>query len=342
MYKIEYLFSQKKVSCYFDAEFSDIQELLTDQQIVIITDEVLYTHYEKEIKKFPVIKFAAGEAHKNQSIVDYIIEELIKLGAHKNTFLIGLGGGVVTDITGYIAAVYMRGLSFGLVPTTVLAMVDAAIGGKNGIDVGVYKNMIGTIRQPEFIFYDYNFLETLPTKEWVNGFAEIIKHACIKDAVMFSDLEKYTFHQYKTDRKLIAELIEKNVLIKSQIVAEDEFEKEERKFLNFGHTIGHAIENLYGIPHGHAVSIGMVAACNLSEKLNNFSQDATARIIRLLTAYHLPINMEFDHQKFFEILKMDKKCMINGVHFFLLKSIGHAQIKFISFSVLEINIKEKK
>ena len=175
MYKIEYLFSQKKVSCYFDAEFSDIQELLTDQQIVIITDEVLYTHYEKEIKKFPVIKFAAGEAHKNQSIVDYIIEELIKLGAHKNTFLIGLGGGVVTDITGYIAAVYMRGLSFGLVPTTVLAMVDAAIGGKNGIDVGVYKNMIGTIRQPEFIFYDYNFLETLPTKEWVNGFAEIIK-----------------------------------------------------------------------------------------------------------------------------------------------------------------------
>ena len=156
---------------------------------------------------------------QKSATADYIIEELIKMGAHKNTFLIGIGGGVVTDITGYVAAVYMRGVKFGLVPTSILAMVDAAIGGKNGVDVGVYKNMVGTIRQPEFIFYDYSFLQTLPVKEWVNGFAEIIKHACIKDALLFSFLEKYSLHEYQADKTLIADLIERNVDIKMQVVS---------------------------------------------------------------------------------------------------------------------------
>jgi len=289
---------------------------------------------------FPVIKFAAGEEFKKQATVDHIIRELINLGAHKNTFLIGVGGGVVTDITGYVAAVYMRGIQFGLVPTSVLSMVDAAIGGKNGIDVGVYKNMVGTIRQPEFIFYDYSFLETLPVKEWINGFAEIIKHACIKDALLFAVLEKYSLHDYQTDKTLIADLIEKNVEIKSLIVTHDEFEQGERKLLNFGHTIGHAIENLHAIPHGHAVSIGMVAACNLSEQVNGLHFKDAARIVKLLAQYHLPVDVETDHAKVFEVLKMDKKRKDDGVHFILLKSIGNAEIKFISLTDLEKHFKE--
>ena len=152
MHKAEYTFSQKTVNCYFDADFAGIKDLMQDAWTVIITDENLYNLHAEKLAGYRVIQIAAGEEYKNQFTVDSIIEELLLMGANKNTFLIGLGGGVVTDITGYVAAVYMRGVKFGFVPTSILAMVDAAIGGKNGIDVGVYKNMIGTIRQPEFIF----------------------------------------------------------------------------------------------------------------------------------------------------------------------------------------------
>jgi 3-dehydroquinate synthase len=340
MHTSEYTFSQKTVSCYFDADFSAIKALLNDAWTVIITDENLYNLHAEKLAGYRVIKIAAGEEYKNQFTVDSIIEELILMGAGKNTFLIGVGGGVVTDITGYVASIYMRGIKFGLVPTSILSMVDAAIGGKNGIDVGVYKNMVGTILQPEFIFYDYAFLETLPVKEWVNGFAEVIKHACIKDELLFKVLEKYSLHEYQTDKTLIAELIEKNVEIKTSVVTHDEFEKGERKLLNFGHTIGHAIENLHSIPHGHAVSIGMVAACNLSVQLNNFHADEAAKIVRLLARYHLPVDVETDHARVFEVLKMDKKRQGDGVHFILLQKIGKSEIKYISLTELEKHFKE--
>lgn len=340
MHTAEYTFSQRTVTCYFDADITLIRGLVKDAGIVVITDENVFEHHAEKLAAFPVIKFAAGEEHKNQATVDFIINELIKLGAQKNTFLVGVGGGVVTDITGYVASVYMRGIKFGLVPTSILGMVDAAIGGKNGIDVGVYKNMVGTILQPEFIFYDYSFLETLPVKEWVNGFAEVIKHACIKDELLFKVLEKYSLHEYQADKTLIAELIEKNVEIKTSVVTNDEFEKGERKLLNFGHTIGHAIENLHGIPHGHAVSIGMVAACNLSVQLNSFHADDAAKIVRLLARYHLPVDIETDHARVFEVLKMDKKRKDDGVNFILLKNIGNAEIKFIPLNELEKHFKE--
>ena len=174
--------------------------------------------------------------------------------------LVGIGGGVITDLTGYVAAIYMRGLSFGFVPTSILAMVDAAIGGKNGIDVGVYKNIIGTIRQPQFLLYDYSLLKSLPQSEWVNGFAEIVKHACIKDARLFNTLRQNSIRSYQRNSKELGALIKKNVHIKASVVQADEFEKGERRLLNFGHTLGHAIENIYKMPHGHAISIGMVAA----------------------------------------------------------------------------------
>lgn len=340
MQKTDYTFSQKTVSCYFDGDFSELASMAGEANLVILTDEHVFSHHAEKFSAFPVISIAAGEAYKIQSTVDEIIQQLINLGAHKDTLLVGVGGGVVTDIAGYVAAIYMRGIKCGLVPTSILAMVDAAIGGKNGIDVGVFKNMVGTIRQPEFIFYDYSFLETLPVPEWVNGFAEIIKHACIKDSLMFSFLEKYSLHEYQADKTLVADLIEKNAGIKTTIVTSDEYEKGERKLLNFGHTIGHAVENLHSMPHGHAVSIGMVAACNLSEKINGFHFADAARIVKLLAQYHLPVDLETDHAKVFEVLKMDKKRKADGVQFILLKNIGHAEIQFVSLADLEKHLKE--
>ena len=340
MNKVEYLFKEKSVPCYFDASFSFLEELTDKKNAIIITDENVYALHAAKFSGYCLIKFPEGEKYKNQQTVDYIIGELIKLGADKNTTLIGAGGGVVTDITGYVAAVYMRGLNFGLVPTTILAMVDAAVGGKNGINVGLYKNMLGTICQPEFIVYDYSFLRSLPANEWINGFAEVIKHACIKDEVLFAILQRYSLHDFQTDETLMAELVEKNVKIKAEVVTADEFEKGNRKLLNFGHTIGHAIENLHLIPHGHAVSIGIVSACNLSEQLTGFHFEDAKKVVNLLARYHLPVDIETDHENVFEILKMDKKKTGNQVQFILLNKIGDAFIKPISLEHLRRHLKE--
>jgi len=328
------------VSFYFDATFAELEQITSKEKTIILTDENIYELHQEKFAGYPVIQIAAGEQNKNQQTVDHIIGELIKLEAGKDSFLVGVGGGVVTDITGYVAAVYMRGVSFGLVPTSILCMVDAVIGGKNGIDVGMYKNMVGTIRQPEFIFYDYSFLKTLPVEEWVNGFAEIIKHACIKDAVMFATLERYSLHDFQADETLIAELIEKNVIIKASIVARDEFEKGERKLLNFGHTVGHAVENLHQLPHGHAISIGMAAACNLSEQIAGLHFDDAKKLVLLLSKYHLPVDLETDHEKVFAILRMDKKRTGDSVNFILINKIGNAFIHPIALTELHQHLKQ--
>jgi 3-dehydroquinate synthetase len=213
------------------------------------------------------------------------------------------------------------------------------LGGKNGVDVGVYKNLVGTIYQPRQIIYDYSFLDSLPVKEWVNGFAEIIKHACIRDAVMFSMLERYSLHEVQADKTLMASLVERNVGIKMEIVVADEREQQDRKLLNFGHTIGHAIENLHGISHGHAVSIGMVAACSLSEMINEFHFSEAQRVVKLLSRYHLPVDIETDHTKVFSLLKQDKKRAAQRIQYVLLNKIGEAVTKPVELSFLEANLK---
>jgi|ADGO01.1.fsa_nt_gi 3-dehydroquinate synthetase len=159
-----YQFSSGKVNYYFDADLSVAWKKVDKDHAVIITDENIYTAHTRKFKGCNTIVLKPGEEYKVQATVDSIIEQLIEFKADRKTFLIGVGGGVITDITGYVAAVYMRGIRAGFVPTSVLAMVDASIGGKNGIDVGVYKNLVGTIRQPEFLLYDYSFLKSLPEK----------------------------------------------------------------------------------------------------------------------------------------------------------------------------------
>ena len=337
---VENTFSEKNVAYYFDASFSYLDEIVERDNTILITDENVFELHQQKFEDWKTIVIKAGEEHKHQATVDFIINRLIELEADRKTFIVGVGGGVVTDITGYAASVYMRGLKFGFVPSTILAMVDAAIGGKNGVDVGLYKNLVGLIKQPEFILFDYSLLQTLPNEQWVNGFAEVIKHACIKDAVLFSVLEKYTLNDFRKDALLLAELIEINVNIKTAIVVIDEFEQADRKLLNFGHTIGHAVENLHHILHGHAVSIGIVAACNLSEQINDFHFEEAIRIVKLLAKYHLPVDIETEYEKVFEVLKMDKKRIKNEVNFILLNKIGEAVIKSVKLDDLHKHLKE--
>lgn len=329
MKQLNYTFSQKTVRYFLDADFSYLENIITKEQCIIITDDNVYQILREKCKEYKTIVIPVGEHHKNQSTVDSIIQQLIALEADRKTFIIGVGGGVVTDITGFAASVYMRGLKFGFVPTTLLAQVDAAIGGKNGIDTGVYKNLVGLIRQPEFILFDFALLLSLPEEQWINGFAEIIKHGCIKDAALFELLEHHQLGDFQVDPHLLADLIERNVIIKSEVVAKDEFENGDRKLLNFGHTIGHAIENLCELPHGHAISIGMAAACLLSEELTGFLPVEKDRVLDLLQQYHLPVSYQVDKEMVFRVLRMDKKRIRDEMSFILLNKIGKAVIKSI-------------
>lgn len=330
----QYKFSGKKIDIFFDAEFSLIEGKLQKDKTIFITDENVYAAHQEKFSGWQNIVIKAGEQFKNQQTVDSIIEQLIELHADRQTFIVGVGGGVITDIAGFVASIYMRGVKFAFVPTSILAMVDASIGGKNGIDVGVYKNLVGVINHPEFLLYDYSFLETLPHSEWINGFAEIIKHACIKDNEMFQFLEKHSIMKFRASLEDAAAIIKKNVDIKYKVVANDEHETGERKLLNFGHTIGHAIENTGKLPHGHAISIGMVAACHISEVINEFDNADTKRISDLLGKYELPVSFSSDKQKTWDILLHDKKKSGNNMSFVVLDSIGKASIRSLPLDQL--------
>lgn len=326
---VQYRFSQKNIDCYFDGDFSIIENIVQKQKLVFITDENIYEAHKDKFSTNRTIVIKAGEQFKNQQTVNTVIDELISLNVDRQSFVVGVGGGVVTDLAGFAASIYMRGIKFAFVPTSILAMVDASVGGKNGIDVGVYKNLVGVINHPEFLLYDYSFLETLPEEEWVNGFAEIVKHACIKDREMFAFLQENSLTAFRSSLSTAGSLIRKNVEIKYNVVSQDENETGERKLLNFGHTIGHAIENTTKLPHGSAISIGMVAACHISESINSFSPDDTRKITSLLQQYHLPVQFDFDKDEAWRILQHDKKKTGNNMNFVVLDSIGKASVKAV-------------
>ncbi len=336
MKKIQQVLSSGKVDIYLDASFNLLTKLVDKKNAVIVTDENIFSKHRAKFKNWNVITLKPGEQYKIQLTADAIIEQLIEFQADRSTTLIGVGGGVITDLTGYVASIYMRGIRFGFVPTTLLAMVDASIGGKNGVDVGAYKNLVGSIRQPSFLLYDYSFLKTLPEMEWSNGFAEIIKHACIFDNRLFDLLKNYSLDKIKKDKKLLASIVAKNVSLKLAVVKKDEFEKGDRKLLNFGHTLGHALETQYDLTHGQAVALGMVFAAWLSEKIIGLKK--SSEIIQVLGQYKLPTFASFDADRVFNVLVMDKKRVSNTMHFILLDRIGKGVVHPIKLNQLQKHV----
>ncbi len=328
-----YKFSSAITSVYFDHRFRELGRIVPKQETVLITDENVFKKHKPKFRGWNVIVLKAGEEYKVQATVDALVAQLIAMRAGRDSILVGVGGGVITDITGYTASIFMRGIRFGFVPTTLLGMVDASIGGKNGVDVDEYKNMVGLIRQPAFILYDHSFLETLPVDEWKNGFAEIIKHACISNPGMFARLEKGSIHYFQQNKKSLAALIRTNAVFKLRLVKRDEFEKNERRLLNFGHTLGHALENQYELSHGQAIAIGMGAACRFSEKLAGFKD--SERVISLIEKYGLPPGAAFNKEKMFRVMSMDKKRVRRNVNFILLQKTGRAVTRSISLSRLK-------
>jgi 3-dehydroquinate synthase len=273
-----------------------------------------------------LLAFPAGEASKNINTVMDISGKLLNLGVDRGTCLIAFGGGVVGDLVGFIASVFMRSVLYLQIPTTLVAQVDSSIGGKTAIDLPVGKNLLGTFYQPAAVFTDLSFLETLPQKEFNNGLAEIIKYGIIEDEKMFHTLEDNMESVKQKDAALLLKLVENCCRIKKSIVEIDEREQGLRRILNFGHTLGHALEAVsrYKITHGEGVAMGMIAAALLSEKAGYLAADETKRIRDLISSSGLPVRIpnSLTTDSIISQLRMDKKKKDDSVHFVLLKKIG--------------------
>ncbi len=321
---------------YFSNVFKSktLLKLCADKKIFIVADEALNTLYSEKLLAHlkshqlntKLIEIPSGEHSKSRQMKAFIEDTLFQHGADRDSLLVALGGGVTTDLVGFVAATFYRGIPVIYLPTSLLAMVDATLGGKTGINTPQGKNLIGTFTSPKAIFIDLNFLDSLPELEYKNAFSEIIKHACIKDRHYFSLIE-HNFKVLQTrDKTILETILMRSLEIKSEVVINDKHEKGLREILNFGHTIAHALEKVsdYKITHGEAVAIGLVLESYVSLQLNYLIEEDYQRIKKLVTSF------DFDLQPFFnyttsdliEALKFDKKARQDTPRFVLLKCIG--------------------
>ncbi|MBI5390790.1 3-dehydroquinate synthase [Candidatus Woesearchaeota archaeon] len=278
-----------------------------------------------------ILVFKGGEQQKQMKTVVSLAQEMMNLGVDRKSLVIAIGGGVVGDVAGFVASIYMRGIAYIHVPTTLLAMVDSSIGGKTGVDLHEAKNMLGTIYRPRAVISDLRFLLTLPKEEMRNGFAEIIKVALIKDNVLYHAIAKEKEKLLEPSHALLEGIIRRAIKIKLDIVTQDETEQGVRRLLNFGHTVGHAIEaaSSYQIKHGTAVAIGMVYAAKLSQREGLLSQQSVTEILELLESMGFPTMLPTAMNKDQLIAGMmhDKKKEHQHIHAVLLKDIGNALIQ---------------
>jgi 3-dehydroquinate synthase len=311
-----------------------------NKQIVVITDRNVRRHYGERLEKIGiaeenVIEIGLGEENKTLATVQRLYEELLDLEVDRSSFIVGMGGGIVCDVSGFVASTYMRGVEFGFVPTTLLAQVDASVGGKNGVNLSGYKNIVGVIRQPKFCLCDFELLKTLPQQEIRCGFAEIIKHAAIGDRSLFAYLEDNAERALSLHRTTIEKAVHDSLAVKIKIVSLDENEKNERMKLNFGHTIGHAIEKVSKIPHGEAVAAGMIIEAKISVRKGMLQKKDAERLERLIMAYGLPISVM---KSLTDAIKKDKKKFGEQIRIPLLDSIGKGSICEVSIEEIDATI----
>ena len=328
-------------SIYFKEEgYTELSNLITKNNyssIFILVDEhTMELCYPKFIsnfstdKKIEIIEIEAGEIHKNIETCTGVWQAMSELNADRKSVLITLGGGVITDLGGFVAATYKRGIDFINIPTTLLSMVDASVGGKTGVDLGVLKNQVGMFANPQMVLVDPSYLETLSERELKSGTAEIIKYGLTKNIDLFNDI--------KINNHLkVNELIHKSIEIKNEVVLEDPKEQGLRKVLNFGHTIGHAIESFYldskekeNLTHGEAIAIGMVCECFISSELLNFSKSKLTEVKDVIISVYGKIPLfENDFTAIIDLLKHDKKNVGGQVNFVLLNDYENFKIDCI-------------
>lgn len=323
-----------------EKDYSQLANVLADMdlqnhKICIVTDSHVAPHYAAEVLEIArqtasyamTFTLPAGEQSKTLDIIEDLYEELIQAHFDRKDVMIALGGGVVGDMTGFAAATYLRGVRVVQLPTSLLAMVDSSIGGKTGVDFRGYKNMIGAFHQPSAVYMNLATLQTLTEEQYFSGFGEIIKHGLIKDMEYFQLIQKHLEALNRRDLDALETIVSGSCQIKRMVVENDPKEQGERALLNFGHTLGHAIEKLmdFQMLHGECVSVGMVAAASLSVQRGYLSQNDYSQIVEALQTLQLPIRISgLQAEEILRISKSDKKMNAGQIRFILLESMGHA------------------
>lgn len=334
-----------KKPCYdiiFSQSFQDLAiELealgIKERRICIITDSIVEKLYAEEVaglikdkcKKTVIFSFPSGEASKTLDTVQQAYTFLIKEDFDRKDILIALGGGVVGDLTGFIAATYLRGIDFIQIPTTLLAQADSSIGGKTGVDLDGYKNMVGAFYMPKLVYMNVSTLKTLEERQYFSGFAEIMKHGLIRDHIFYVWLLENMYEICDRDPNILEEMVIRSSNIKKMIVEKDPKEQGERALLNFGHTIGHALEKAknFELYHGECVALGCVAAAYISWKHELLTMDEYYEIRDMFVPFNLPISIDhIDPEEILRLSKSDKKMEAGQIKFILLKKVGKAVI----------------
>lgn len=313
-----------------------LPRLLPQKRIIVITEETVYGYNRDTIDRFEKIVISTCEQRKTLQTVSEIISQLIDINADRDVFLLGFGGGILTDITGFTASIFLRGVDFGFVSTTLLSQVDASIGGKNGVNFNGLKNMIGVIRQPDFVICDPRQLATLPQREFICGLAEIVKCFLICDNCFFEKMAAQTAESIRNNPTLLSELITRAIGIKAAIVAADEHESSERRKLNLGHTFGHAVEKATSnYSHGEAVAIGLSIIADISLKKGYISTAQRDTILNTLHVLSLPTGCEIPAEELLQYAMHDKKRTGDSIHLVLLKGIGDCTVEKVGLEELK-------
>lgn len=318
----------------FSALPGEIERLgYKDRSICIVTDTNVAPIYSKEILDLlpgsGIVTIPAGEEHKNLDTICTIYRFLIKNHYDRSSLLIALGGGVIGDMTGFVAATYLRGIDFVQIPTTLLAQADSSIGGKTGVDFEGYKNMVGAFKMPVLVYENVSTLKTLDGRQFASGFAEVMKHGLIKDEDYYVWLIDNMYEIRERDPKILQEMLYRSNEIKKEVVEKDPYEKGERMLLNFGHTIGHAIEKYrnFTLTHGECVALGCVAASYISWKRGMISKEEFYEIRDMFVPFGLPVSEEnIDVEEVLRLTKSDKKMRGSHIRFILLEGIGKAVV----------------
>ena len=302
--------------------------LLPHKRVVVVSDTNIDRHYHSLIEPYDHVLIGLGEASKTLLTLDAIYRRFIELGVDRSCFVLAIGGGIVTDVAGFAASTFMRGLEFGFISTSLLGQVDASVGGKNGVNVDGYKNMVGTFTQPKFVICDVDLLRTLSPREFRTGLAEIIKAAVIADAELFEMLEQADFSTLQRDSDTLREMVYRAIKVKADIVERDERESGDRRLLNLGHTLAHAIEKSSSkFNHGEAVAVGLAMIAEVATSRDMLAVADKERIVALLERAGFMLDAPVEIRTLLKAVAKDKKAEGSDIHIVFPLGVGRCTVE---------------
>ena len=305
-----------------------LPRLLPQKRVIVVSDTNIDRHYHSLIEPYDHVLIGLGETSKTLRTLDVIYRRFIELGVDRSCFVLAVGGGIVTDVAGFAASTFMRGVEFGFISTSLLGQVDASVGGKNGVNVDGYKNMVGTFTQPRFVVCDVNLLRTLSAREFRTGLAEIIKAGVIGDATLFEMLEQADFSTLQRDTERLSEIVYRAVKVKADIVERDERESGDRRLLNLGHTLAHAIEKSSSkFNHGEAVAVGLAMIADVAAKQGLLAAEDKERILNLLQRAGFALEPPVEVRTLLKAVKRDKKAEGDSIHVVFPLGVGNCCVE---------------